>query len=80
MTKTSMTPGAEAARATQDDFLTSRVPLYQQRIEQVLARALDIPGAGTARLLEAIGLDAAASCTACWSGKYPTLIANSQTA
>ena len=26
-------------------------------------------------MLEAIGIDETASCTACWSGKYPTLIA-----
>jgi amidophosphoribosyltransferase len=31
-------------------------------------------------MLDAIGLDEAASCTACWSGKYPTLIASGQTA
>ena len=49
-----MTAGAEAARATQSEFLASRVPLYQRRIEQVLARALDIPGAATDRLIEAM--------------------------
>ncbi|MBC7900120.1 MAG: amidophosphoribosyltransferase [Saprospiraceae bacterium] len=27
-------------------------------------------------MLEATGLDPATSCTACWSGRYPTLIAN----
>ena len=48
-----MTPGAEAPRAT-PGFLASRVPLYQQRIERVLAQALDIPGAATGRLLEAM--------------------------
>ncbi len=31
-------------------------------------------------MLEAIGLDPASTCNACWSGKYPTLIANSQAA
>jgi amidophosphoribosyltransferase len=31
-------------------------------------------------MLEAIGIDEASSCAACWTGKYPTLIANSQTA
>ena len=31
-------------------------------------------------MLEAIGIDAAGSCTACWSGKYPTLIANGKAA
>jgi geranylgeranyl pyrophosphate synthase len=49
-----MTPGAEPARATLRDFLTHRVPLYQQRIEGVLARALEIDGAATPRLLEAM--------------------------
>jgi amidophosphoribosyltransferase len=27
-------------------------------------------------MLEAIGIDPASTCNACWSGKYPTLIAN----
>ena len=31
-------------------------------------------------MLEAIGVNAAASCTACWTGKYPTLIANGKAA
>ena len=31
-------------------------------------------------MLEAIGIESAASCTACWSGKYPTLIANGKAA
>ena len=31
-------------------------------------------------MLDAIGIDAANSCTACWSGKYPTLIANGKAA
>jgi len=31
-------------------------------------------------MLEAIGVDAASSCTACWTGKYPTLIANGKAA
>jgi geranylgeranyl pyrophosphate synthase len=50
----SMTPSAEGARTTQSGFLASRVPLYQRRIEEVLARALDIPGAATERLIEAM--------------------------
>jgi amidophosphoribosyltransferase len=29
-------------------------------------------------MLEAIGIDPASSCSACWTGKYPTLIANAQ--
>ncbi|HUQ08676.1 MAG TPA: farnesyl diphosphate synthase [Steroidobacteraceae bacterium] len=35
-------------------FLAERVPLYQQRIEAVLARTLEIDGAETPRLLEAM--------------------------
>jgi amidophosphoribosyltransferase len=31
-------------------------------------------------MLESIGIDSASSCTACWSGKYPTLIANGKAA
>lgn len=31
-------------------------------------------------MLEAIGIETTSSCTACWSGKYPTLIANSKAA
>ena len=31
-------------------------------------------------MLEAIGIDGSASCTACWSGNYPTLIANGKAA
>ncbi len=31
-------------------------------------------------MLEAIGIESTSSCTACWSGKYPTLIANSKAA
>jgi len=49
-----MTPGAEASRASPASFLTDRVPHYQQRIEGVLARALEIDGAATPRLLEAM--------------------------
>ena len=47
-------PGAELARAAPTSFLTERVPLYQQRIEGVLAHALEIEGAATPRLLEAM--------------------------
>lgn len=31
-------------------------------------------------MLTAVGLDAASSCNACWTGKYPTLIVNSKAA
>ncbi len=46
-------PGAEAGRAG-TGFLATRVPDYQKRIEGVLSRALEIPGAATPRLLEAM--------------------------
>jgi farnesyl diphosphate synthase/geranylgeranyl diphosphate synthase type II len=50
-----MTPtSADAPRSSPSGFLASRVPEYQQRIEAVLARALDIEGGATARLLEAM--------------------------
>jgi len=48
------TPNAEALRPVDPGFLASRVPLYQQRIEGVLARALEIPGGASARLIEAM--------------------------
>jgi geranylgeranyl pyrophosphate synthase len=50
MTKTS----AEALRSAQSGFLTTRVPQYQQRIEGVLSRALQVEGGATDRLLEAM--------------------------
>jgi geranylgeranyl pyrophosphate synthase len=49
-----MTMNAEAMRSEPPGFLMSRVPLYQRRIEEVLARALEIEGAATTRLLEAM--------------------------
>ena len=47
-------PLADAARPGTPLFLTDRVPLYQKRIEAVLARALEIEGGATSRLLEAM--------------------------
>ena len=47
-------PDAELARPTPSSFLTDRVPAYQLRIERVLAHALEIDGAATPRLLEAM--------------------------
>jgi farnesyl diphosphate synthase/geranylgeranyl diphosphate synthase type II len=44
---------AEAARAA-NGFLATRVPDYQKRIEGVLARALEIDGGATPRLIEAM--------------------------
>src|SRR5436190_13036816 len=53
--KTTMTPtSAEAQRAAPSEFLASRVPEYQRRIETQLARALDVRDAATARLVEAM--------------------------
>ena len=49
-----MKTGAEAEAPAQQDFLGGRVPLYQQRIENVLARELEIEGGATPRLLEAM--------------------------
>jgi len=49
-----MTPGAEAIQASAKNFLADRVPVYQQRIEGVLSRMLEIEGGATARLLEAM--------------------------
>lgn len=46
--------GAEAARVHTPKFLAERVPTYQRRIEEVLARTLEIEGGATARLLEAM--------------------------
>jgi len=55
MKMTTMTPtSADAARPAPSGYLASRVPEYQQRIEGVLARALDIDGGATQRLLEAM--------------------------
>ncbi|HEY6125368.1 MAG TPA: polyprenyl synthetase family protein, partial [Steroidobacteraceae bacterium] len=55
MKTTLMTPAtAEAARPMTQSFLANRVPLFQQRIETVLARSLAIDGAATPRLLEAM--------------------------
>jgi len=51
---TPMTTSAEAARSGSSGFLDTRVPLYQQRVEEVLARALEIDSAATPRLLEAM--------------------------
>ncbi|HET7808966.1 MAG TPA: farnesyl diphosphate synthase [Steroidobacteraceae bacterium] len=48
------TTSAEALRAAPSEFLATRVPDYQRRIETQLARALELPGAATARLVEAM--------------------------
>jgi geranylgeranyl diphosphate synthase type II len=49
MTKTN----AESSRLASPSFLADRVPVYQKRIEVVLADALEIDGGATARLIEA---------------------------
>ena len=52
---TTMTPTSpDAARPASSGPLASRVSDYQQRIEDVLARALDVEGGATPRLLEAM--------------------------
>ncbi len=48
------TTSIEASRAPTQEFLAARVPLYQRRIEGVLARALEVEGGATARLLQAM--------------------------
>ena len=61
----------------QEDLIAS-----QMSVEDV-ARHIGVDSLGYLSLdgmLEAIGIDVASSCTACWTGKYPTLIANSQAA
>ena len=45
---------AEVLRSAPSGFLTNRVPHYQQRIEGVLSRALQVEGGATERLLEAM--------------------------
>src|SRR5438045_1015596 len=51
---TPMTPVPEALRTTAADFLVARVPEYQRRVEKLLVRALEVPGAATTRLVEAM--------------------------
>ena len=47
-------PGAEGLHAGTQKFLADRVPVYQQRIEGVLSRMLEIEGGATSRLIEAM--------------------------
>jgi geranylgeranyl pyrophosphate synthase len=47
-------PRAEVSLPASRSFLTDRVPHFQQRIEGVLARALEIDGGDSPRLLEAM--------------------------
>lgn len=54
MTTTNAEASPASGAGASPGFLVSRVPLYQQRIEGVLARALDIDGGATPRLLEAM--------------------------
>jgi geranylgeranyl pyrophosphate synthase len=49
-----MASAAEPAGPGSPGFLSERVPLYQRRIEGVLARMLNIEGGATPRLLEAM--------------------------
>jgi len=59
------------------DLIASRmsVPEIRDYIEADSLGYLSLEG-----MLDAIGIDAANSCTACWSGNYPTLIANGKAA
>lgn len=52
--QTKMKTSAEAKPPAPQNFLAARVPLYQERIEGVLARALEIDGGATPRLLDAM--------------------------
>jgi amidophosphoribosyltransferase len=54
----------------------------QMTVEEV-RRYIDADSLGYLSLkgmLEAINIEAATSCNACWTGKYPTLIANGKAA
>jgi geranylgeranyl pyrophosphate synthase len=53
-TTSMMKSSAEASHAPSRGFLAARVPLYQRRIEDVLARALEIESGATERLLQAM--------------------------
>ncbi|HEX2640441.1 MAG TPA: amidophosphoribosyltransferase [Pyrinomonadaceae bacterium] len=59
------------------DLIASRMSVAEIRdyIEADSLGYLSLEG-----MLDAIGIDAANSCTACWSGNYPTLIANGKAA
>ena len=46
-----MTKSAEGLRSAPSGFLTTRVPQYQQRIEGVLSRALQVEGGATDLLI-----------------------------
>jgi geranylgeranyl pyrophosphate synthase len=49
-----MASAVEPAHPGAPGFLTERVPLYQRRVESVLARTLDIGGGATPRLIDAM--------------------------
>lgn len=61
----------------QQDLIASRMSVEEvaRHIEADSLGYLSLEG-----MLEAIGIDGASSCTACWSGNYPTLIANGKAA
>jgi amidophosphoribosyltransferase len=58
-----------------DDLIASKMSIEEVR-EFIGADSLGY--LSLKGMLEATGLDLAASCTACWTGKYPTLIAEAQ--
>lgn len=58
-----------------DDLIAARMSVEEVReyIDADSLGYLSLEG-----MLDAIGIDAANSCNACWTGKYPTLIANAK--
>lgn len=60
-----------------DDLIAARMPVEEVRryIGADSLGYLSLEG-----MLASIGLDANSSCTACWTGKYPTLLANGKAA
>ncbi len=61
---------------------TAELIAAQMTVEEV-CRYIEADSLGYLSLegmLEAIGIDSGASCNACWTGKYPTLIANGKAA
>ncbi len=60
-----------------DDLIASR--MTEEEIREYIG-ADSLGYLSLEGMLEAIGLDPASTCNACWSGKYPTLIANGKAA
>jgi amidophosphoribosyltransferase len=60
-----------------DDLIAAKMSVEQVR-EYIGADSLGY--LSLEGMLEATGIDASASCTACWTGKYPTLLADATSA